>query len=87
MVGMRYPKSTKMAVKWNLFQASLYIFWQISLGQGQLPAIPLQDVSDCNVVGPIRQYYDTTKLACQSCSQDETFQVTSPDGESRHVLK
>jgi hypothetical protein len=49
--------------------------------------IPLEDVSSCTTVGTVRQYYDVTTLSCKDCSQDETFQVTSSDGESRHVFE
>ena len=66
----------------------LFAFFSVTICfvDGQLNPIPFEDVSNCNTAGPVRQYYDVSTLRCRDCSQNETYQVTSSDGESRHVL-
>ncbi|XP_053401621.1 meckelin-like isoform X2 [Mercenaria mercenaria] len=74
-----------MAVIKKRFILLIYILSNIYCIQAQLsqlPPIPLVDPSNCNTVGTVRQYFDTTRLECVDCSQDENFQVTSPDGFS-----
>ncbi|WAR13151.1 MKS3-like protein [Mya arenaria] len=45
-------------------------------------AITLKTVSDCIQEGPVREFYDISKLNCIQCSQDSTFQTQSVNGLS-----